>query len=97
VLSTRADLLPSPYLQALGRLQDQVEPFPFADVQDVIEQELLLASLIIGAAMLMRIETTFRIFGYPGLAMLFFLVAASGALWPAFTILTSDQAPKRKR
>jgi ubiquinone biosynthesis protein len=58
---------------------------------------LLLASLIIGAAMLMRIETTFRIFGYPGLAMLFFLVAAGGALWLAFTILTSDQAPKRKR
>ena len=58
---------------------------------------LVLASLIIGAAMLMRIETTFRIFGYPGLAMLFFLVAAGGALWLAFTILTSDQAPKRKR
>jgi ubiquinone biosynthesis protein len=58
---------------------------------------LLLASLIIGAAMLMRIETTFRIFGYPVLAMLFFLVAAGGALWLAFTILTSDQAPKRKR
>jgi ubiquinone biosynthesis protein len=58
---------------------------------------LLLASLIIGAAMLMRVETTFRIWGYPGLAMLFFLVAAGGALWLAFTILTSDQAPKRKR
>ena len=32
---------------------------------------LLLAALIIGAAMLMRVETTFRILGYPGLAMLF--------------------------
>ena len=58
---------------------------------------LLLASLIIGAAMLMRVETRFKIFGYPGLAMVFFLVAAGGALWLAFTILTGDQPSKRKR
>ncbi len=59
---------------------------------------LLLASLIVGAAMLMRVETTFRLFGYPGLAMLFFLVAAAGGVWLAFTILTSDRpAPKRGR
>ena len=57
---------------------------------------LLLASLIIGAAMLMRVETSFRLFGYPGFAMLFFLVAASGALWLAFSILTSD-TPASKR
>ena len=30
--STQADLLPPPYLQGLGRLQDKVEPFPFAGV-----------------------------------------------------------------
>jgi ubiquinone biosynthesis protein len=58
---------------------------------------LLLASLIIGAAMLMRVETRFRILGYPGLAMLFFLVAAGGALWLAFNILSSDKAPKPRR
>jgi ubiquinone biosynthesis protein len=58
---------------------------------------LLLASLILGAAMLMRVETSFRIFGYPGLAMLFFLVAAGGASWLAFSILTSDKAPRRRR
>jgi predicted unusual protein kinase regulating ubiquinone biosynthesis (AarF/ABC1/UbiB family) len=57
---------------------------------------LLLAALIVGAAMLMRVETTFRIFGYPGLPMLFFLVAAGGALWLAFSIVTSDKAPTRK-
>jgi predicted unusual protein kinase regulating ubiquinone biosynthesis (AarF/ABC1/UbiB family) len=57
---------------------------------------LLLASLIVGAAMLMRVETSFRLFGYPGFAMLFFLVAAGGALWLAFNILTSDR-PTRKR
>ena len=56
---------------------------------------LLLASLIVGAAMLMRVETTFRLFGYPGFAMLFFLVAAAGGIWLAFTILSSDR-PARK-
>ena len=58
---------------------------------------LLLASLILGAALLMRVETRFRLFGYPGFAMLFFLVAAGGALWLAFTILTSDRTAKRPR
>jgi predicted unusual protein kinase regulating ubiquinone biosynthesis (AarF/ABC1/UbiB family) len=57
---------------------------------------LLLASLIIGAAMLMRVETTFRILGYPGFAMFFFLIAATGAIWLAVTIIRSDQ-PQRKR
>src|SRR5205085_6501229 len=37
---------------------------------------LILASLILGASMLMRIDTTFRIFGYPGFAILFFLLAS---------------------
>src|SRR4029078_6898955 len=36
---------------------------------------LVVAALIVGAAMLMRVETTFRIFGYPGIAMIFFLLA----------------------
>jgi ubiquinone biosynthesis protein len=40
LLSTRADLLPRPYVDALARLQDNVEPFAFADVQQTIEAEL---------------------------------------------------------
>ena len=47
--------------------------------------------LIIGAAMLMRIETAFTILGYPGLAILFFLLAAAGAVWLIFTIFFRDQ------
>lgn len=38
---------------------------------------LVLAALIVGAALLMDVETSFRIFGYPGLAMLLFLAAAA--------------------
>ena len=30
LLSSRADLLPEPYLKALARLQDKVKPFPYA-------------------------------------------------------------------
>jgi ubiquinone biosynthesis protein len=57
---------------------------------------LILAAMIIGAAMLMRVETTFRIMGYPGLAMLFFLGAAFGASWMAFGILRGDQPHTRR-
>src|SRR5512138_1965661 len=32
VLSTRPDLLPDPYLKALARLQDKVQPFPYEEV-----------------------------------------------------------------
>ncbi len=56
---------------------------------------LLLASLIVGAAMLMRVDTPFRLFGYPGFAMVFFLAAAGGAMWLAVNILSSDR-PARK-
>ncbi|HSI14545.1 MAG TPA: AarF/UbiB family protein [Chthoniobacter sp.] len=52
---------------------------------------LILAALIIGAALLMRVETTFRIFGYPGFAILFFLGASSGAILLVWAILRSDR------
>jgi ubiquinone biosynthesis protein len=58
---------------------------------------LLLASLIIGAAMLMQVPTNFRILGYPGVAMFFFVIAACGAIWLAITIIRSDQPTRRPR
>jgi predicted unusual protein kinase regulating ubiquinone biosynthesis (AarF/ABC1/UbiB family) len=54
---------------------------------------LVVAALIVGAAMLMRVETSFRIFGYPGLAMILFMLAALAGLWLAFTILFYDKKP----
>ena len=53
---------------------------------------LVLAALIVGAALLMQVPTSFRIFGYPGLAMLFFLAAAAGGFALILTILTNDRA-----
>ena len=40
LLSTRPDLLPPAHLEALSRLQDKVEPFPYAEAERVIEAEL---------------------------------------------------------
>lgn len=40
LLSTRADLLPPAYLDALARLQDDVRPFPFAEVERTCRAEL---------------------------------------------------------
>ena len=40
LLSTRADLLPGPYLDALERLQDQIEPFSFEEVERIVSGEL---------------------------------------------------------
>jgi predicted unusual protein kinase regulating ubiquinone biosynthesis (AarF/ABC1/UbiB family) len=40
LLSTRSDLLPAPYLEALSRLQDQVEPFSFGQVEEIVTSEL---------------------------------------------------------
>src|ERR1700691_1332155 len=40
LLSSRADLLPEPYLKALARLQDKVKPFPHAQVEEIIASEL---------------------------------------------------------
>ena len=40
LLSTRADLLPPPYLVALSRLQDDVAPFPYDDVRETVEENL---------------------------------------------------------
>src|ERR1043166_10166143 len=40
LLSSRADLLPEPYLKALSRLQDQVEPFAYEQVETIVQTEL---------------------------------------------------------
>ena len=57
---------------------------------------LILASLVISAAMMMRIETNFRIMGYPGLAMILFTLAATGAGYLAVQIMLHDRVPKRR-
>ncbi|HVE97549.1 MAG TPA: AarF/UbiB family protein [Mycobacteriales bacterium] len=40
LLSTRGDLLPAPYVDALARLQDNVEPFGFDEVERIVTAEI---------------------------------------------------------
>jgi ubiquinone biosynthesis protein len=68
----------------------------FQKIANRITLGLLLASLIVGAALLMQVRTTFTILGYPGLAMIFFLLAAAGGTWLAVSILTGDRPPRPK-
>src|SRR3954469_4882771 len=40
LLSTRVELMPRAYLQALERLQDKVEPFAFDEIENIVAAEL---------------------------------------------------------
>ena len=51
---------------------------------------LVLAALIIGAAMLMRVQTQFTLFGYPGLAMILFMAATVAGLTLTLVVFFSD-------
>jgi predicted unusual protein kinase regulating ubiquinone biosynthesis (AarF/ABC1/UbiB family) len=57
---------------------------------------LILAALIVGAAMLMRVETSFRILGYPGFPLVFFLIAAIAGMALVGSILVYDIKPRGK-
>jgi predicted unusual protein kinase regulating ubiquinone biosynthesis (AarF/ABC1/UbiB family) len=57
---------------------------------------IVLAALIIGAALLMRVETSWRIMGYPGLAMLFFLAAGAGGFYLVISTFVNDHRGRKK-
>jgi predicted unusual protein kinase regulating ubiquinone biosynthesis (AarF/ABC1/UbiB family) len=57
---------------------------------------IVLAALIIGAALLMRVETTWRILGYPGLAILFFLAAGAGGFYLVISTFIGDHKSRKK-
>ena len=58
---------------------------------------LVLAAPIVGAALLMQVPTSFRILGYPGLAILFFLAAAAGGIALVVSIVVNDRRPPPQR
>jgi predicted unusual protein kinase regulating ubiquinone biosynthesis (AarF/ABC1/UbiB family) len=63
----------------------------FQKVANRITVGLILAALIIGAALLMRVDTPQKIFGYPGLAMILFILAAAGAIFLVLRIMFYDE------
>jgi ubiquinone biosynthesis protein len=62
----------------------------FQKIANRITAGIVLASLIVGASMLMQIQTSFHLFGYPGLAILCFLAAAAGGFWLVISIFIHD-------
>ena len=61
---------------------------------------IVLAALIVGAALLMRVETSSTPLGYPTVAIVCFLAAAGGGFALMVSILRSDRrvsAQRRKR
>jgi len=65
-------------------------------VANRITAGLILAALIMGASQLMQVQTRFRLFGYPGLAILCFLAAAAGGFWLVFSIFVHDHKGRKK-
>jgi len=63
----------------------------FQKVANRITIGLIVAALILGAAILMRVPTTWTILGYPGFAMLLFILAASIGLYLVYQILFKDE------
>lgn len=57
---------------------------------------LIVAAVIVGAALMMRVETAFKIFGYPGIAILFFILAAIGGLFLAIVVTLRDERTTKK-
>jgi hypothetical protein len=58
---------------------------------------LLLAALIVGAGLLAGVPTSLTILGYPAIAIIFFLLAAAGAIALMLDILLHDVRPRRRR
>lgn len=69
----------------------------FQKVANRISIGLVIAALIIGAALLMRVPTTFVILGYPGLAMIFFSAAALFGIWLVLKMILNDEELKSNK
>jgi ubiquinone biosynthesis protein len=68
----------------------------FHKIANRITSGLILAALIIGAALLMQVKTSFTILGYPGFAMLCFLAAAAGGFYLVLSIFIRDHRDEKK-
>ncbi len=86
-------------LAAANKLKIRVETFnetlvvtSLQKIANRITLGLVLAALIVGASLLMRVDTDFRLLGYPGLAILLFFMAIVGALALIVQILRSDRS-----
>ena len=61
-----------------------------------ITMGIVLAGLIVGASLLMRVATPYQLFGYPRLGILCFIAAATGGFWLVISIFVSDYKSRKK-
>ena len=87
---------------ANGELQVKVDAFDEKELLRGMQQManrvtmgLVLAALIIGAAMLTRVETSVRLFGYPAVAIVCFLAASLGGAALLWSIAMGDRRTRR--
>ena len=58
---------------------------------------MVVAALVIGAALIMRIDARPKLFGYPALAIVLFALAAAAAAWLLVSIALSDLPQHHRR
>jgi hypothetical protein len=58
---------------------------------------LILGALIVGAALMMNVKSTFTILGYPGLSIIMFIIAAAFGFALVINILSRDEWRRKKR
>ncbi|KYG73694.1 hypothetical protein AWW68_13485 [Roseivirga spongicola] len=64
----------------------------FQKVANRITIGLIVAALLVGSALMMSVQTKFTIFGYPGFAMISFMLAIVGALTIVIGIFFKDES-----
>jgi ubiquinone biosynthesis protein len=69
----------------------------FQKIANRITSGIVLAALIMGASLLMQVQTRFQIFGYPGLAMLCFIAAGAGGFWLLISIFVHDHRSRNNK
>ncbi|TCL13849.1 putative unusual protein kinase regulating ubiquinone biosynthesis (AarF/ABC1/UbiB family) [Roseivirga ehrenbergii] len=63
----------------------------FQKVANRITIGLIIAALLVASALMMKVETSFSLFGYPGIAMLSFILAITGGLSLVIGIFFKDE------
>lgn len=69
----------------------------FQKIANRVALGVILAATIVGAAIMMSIQTPrFTLFGYPGLAIILLLIAAAGGLLLIFAMFLNDEKGRQK-
>jgi ubiquinone biosynthesis protein len=69
----------------------------FQKIANRITAGIIFGAMILGASLLFRMETSFVILGYPGFAVMLFIIGITGGLYIAFSALFKDEPDIRKK